>query len=146
MTERVPVSRGQWILGSVWLLGFLAIAGLLVSQVVGGRLNTEAKIEEVWNWYLPLILPTMSLIIGVIAVHAAKPEPTATVTRSAYRLALILSLAYLVLLAVAPIINGTNNVDMLGMSLLWLTPIQTLVGVALGAFFQSRESGEASTT
>ena len=62
---------------------------------------------------------------------------------SFYRLALALSIFYLALVLLTILIQpltGTDTLDLMKRSNLWLGPIQGLVGSALGVLFASKKA------
>ena len=126
----------------VWfsLGGFLAL--LVILQSLLGRFGEG--VNQAWAWFLPTVMPTLSLITSVLVVdmgsgggHAAK-----RVDRYLYLLALWLSVAYLLIVALTFLIQplvGTPILQLMQMSNLWLGPLQGLVAAALGAFFLKGE-------
>ena len=151
MSERIDVSVGQRRLAIIWLAAGAVLVLLLVAQSIGGKFGSEAG--KAWTWLLPLIIPTLSLILGAVAYQATRKPTPATVDRFAYRVSLWLSAFYLLLVlgtVVAPaLISYPSGSDMLAtmqMSNLWLAPVQGLVGIALGVFFVSREAGAGPST
>lgn len=103
-----------------------------------------ANPARLWEWFLPAIVPNLSLIIGVLVYTQRQP---AAVERRAdeflYRLALWLSLLY-VLLLLLPLVffpaTGKSLPELLDISSLWLAAIQGLVTGVMGAFFVRHDS------
>ncbi|MDB4991652.1 MAG: hypothetical protein JWN04_6830, partial [Myxococcaceae bacterium] len=61
-------------LATLWfsVSGFLFV--LVLAQSVSGKWGTQVK--DAWSWLFPTILPTLSLIVGVLAADtSAKAEP-----------------------------------------------------------------------
>jgi hypothetical protein len=128
-------------LALLWFAGGFVIFILLVVQSTFGKFGDEAG--EVWSWFLPTIMPTLSLIVGVLVVDlTSAQDPKKKVDRFIFRLAFSLSLVYLLLvlstLMVQPLTRFAPT-EMLKRSNLWLGPIQGLVAAALGAFFVKSE-------
>ena len=101
--------------------------------------------QEIWAWFTPTIVPTLSLIIGVLASTALEDDGGRTVKRFFYHAAIGLSLAYLIVLLLTMLLEpiaGSHNMDYFHLSNYWLTPIQGLVVAALGALFNSRKKTE----
>ena len=102
--------------------------------------------DAAWSWILPVTLPNLSLIIGVMVASARKSQKgrNEQVSEFVYRLALGLSLFYLAVvlltLLVQPIVD-IEPPDLMKQSNLWLAPLQGLVTAALGAFYISKEQG-----
>ena len=139
MSERVKVSSCQRRLALAWFIGGGLVFLVVVVQTMAGHYGEKTK--AAWSWLLPTIMPTLSLIVG--AVVSQQPQSTATVDRLAYRISMGLSLCYLLLvlatLAVQPF-TGTDPLDLMSTSNLWLGPVQGLLGIALGVFFGSRKT------
>lgn len=140
MSSRIRIAKCQRRLAAVWLLGAGLLVSLMVAQSFGQKFGSHA--EEAWGWLLALVSPILLLIIGVVAAEARKPRPKATVDRFAYKVSLGLSVFYLVLVALTPTVEPLTQLsplETMRVSNLWLAPLHGLVGLALGAFFQSKE-------
>ncbi|HEY9099505.1 MAG TPA: hypothetical protein VIN38_11605 [Thiobacillus sp.] len=92
-----------------------------------------------WDWFLPAIVPNLSLIIGVLVFsHRQRVSGEMLVDTFLYRLAFWLSLLY-VLLLLLPLVffplTGKSLPELLNISRLWLAAIQGLATGVLGAFF-----------
>ncbi|MGH8078327.1 MAG: hypothetical protein ACREPE_13510, partial [Lysobacter sp.] len=107
----------------------------------------EPRSEDAWAWFLPTVMPTLSLIVAVLAADyrvepTADEKPMATVDRRMLRLAVGLSSIYLLLVALSiliqPFLSTTAPLVLMQRSNLWLGPMQGLVAATLGVFFQSR--------
>lgn len=134
-------AAAQWRLASIWLAGGAVILLILVGQSLAGFYG--ARTGDVWSWFLPTVLPTLSLIVGALVSEARAPE-TAVALRPnppVFRLAAGLSLLYLMLVVVSVVaaaILGDRErppLDLLQLSNLWLAPLQGLVAASLGFFF-----------
>jgi hypothetical protein len=138
VSDRLSESATQGRLASVWFAGAALVFTLVLVQTLAGKYGDRAG--TAWGWLMPAILPTLSLITGAIAYNASRPKRDITVNRLAYRVALGLSIFYLLLLLttllVEPLIPVTP-LQILEMSDFWLGPVQGLVGLSLGAFFVS---------
>jgi hypothetical protein len=151
VTDRVPVTVGQQRLATIWGAGAVILVGTVVAQSVGGiyiRIENGIEVDksgEVWKWLVPLLLPTLSLMIGTVASEARKPATSDSANQFAYRMSAVLSLVYYALIAGQLLLaSKSEHLDALTTSSLVLAPVQTLVGLALGAFFVSRAASEAS--
>ncbi len=124
-------------LAMVWFSGSGIIFLLLIIQSNTGRY--PGFTSEVWEWFLPTIMPTLSLIIGVLVLDASeKSSNIKTIDRFLFRLSLSLSIVYLVVVAQTILIKPftlTPALDLMKQSNLWLGPLQGLVAASLGAFF-----------
>ena len=137
---QVPMDKCKRRLGTLWFVGAGLVFFLLLFQSLLGHYGEN--VEEPWGWFLPTILPTLSLIIGVLVMDAlGKGIKTMMVDRFMFRLALGLSAAYLVVVSLTILMqpfSALNPVDLMKQSNLWLGPIQGLVSAAIGAFFVQR--------
>jgi hypothetical protein len=140
----VDIGPCQRRIATVWLLGSGLIYLLVLVQTLFGYYGDDA--ETAWSWILPITLPTLSLIIGVMVAGARKRQKGRNdqVSEFVYRLALGLSLFYLsvvlLTLLVQPIVE-VEPPDLMKQSNLWLAPLQGLVTASLGAFYISKEQG-----
>lgn len=130
-------------LALLWFSGGFVIFVLLVAQSISGKYGEEAS--QVWSWFLPTIMPTLSLIVGVLVVDlTGGQDPEKKVDRFIFRLAFGLSLFYLLLVLSTLMVQPFTTfawTELLKRSNLWLGPIQGLVAAALGAFFVKSERG-----
>src|ERR1044071_2038560 len=64
----IPLEKVRWRLARLWLLmgGFFVV--LLIAQSLMGKYHD--KVQNVWSWALPSIMPTFSLIITVLGANA----------------------------------------------------------------------------
>jgi hypothetical protein len=153
------LARCQWRLAAWWLIGLVLSVGLLILQVSQGTYDakdgtpalnqtTNARevanvktIERAWNWLIPLVIPTFSVIVGGIVHAAGSEKPNLRVRREIYLLATWLSVVYLLLVfTTLAAVNSQNELGAnvwLETSKLWLTPLGSPVGIVLGVFFAS---------
>jgi hypothetical protein len=140
VSDRIDVRVGQQRLALAWLLGGVVV--FLLALMRSSSSPPAVQPEDAWGWALPGILPTLSLIVSTVVLES-KGQDQVTVDRFAYRISLALSAFYLLSMAgilVIPVFLRLNDqAAMLRSSKLWLGPLQGLVGIALGAFFVSRE-------
>lgn len=139
----MTLTRSKWLLAGVWLGGAGLVFIVLVVQSLIGRYGSQS--EEAWAWYLPTVMPTLSLILGVLvsdfrtAPTHAEPAPAAAA--GLLWLGLALSVFYLLLVAVAvlaqPFLQGVAPIELMHRSNLWLGPLQGLTAGVLAAFFRS---------
>ena len=124
-------------LAVVWLLlgGFLML--LVITQSLMGKFGEDLR--DVWSWFLPALLPTLSLIVSALVVDLSTGVGRASrkVDRFLYRLALWLSVVYLLIVAAPLLIQpilAVPNLELIKKTDLWLGPVQGLLGVVLGVF------------
>jgi hypothetical protein len=132
---------------AVWGFGGGLIMLILVVQSLLGHYG--GKVQDVWGWFLPTIMPTLSMIFIVLGYSALEDRLSkAVVRRSYYHAATWLSLVYIVLILltilVQPFASAEKAVELMIMSNLWLGPVQGIVSSALGVMFITKEteSGE----
>lgn len=134
----------KWRLATLWLSGSGVIALILVGQSLAGYY--EPRSGDAWAWFLPTVMPTLSLIVAVLAADYRAPSAPDTqghvVEPKMLRLGIALSSLYLLLVAlsilVQPFLSETAPLVLMQRSNLWLGPFQGLVAAVLGVFFQSR--------
>lgn len=138
---RVPVVRCQQRLLILWVsLFILAVVMLLVQSTPQGVYYRQAS--DIWDWFLPIVIPTVSLMVGTFIAQAREEESSATVSRISYLLAFGSSLLFFVLiLGLLLAFAGSDDVmaELKKLSKL-VAAMQTLVGISLGAFFVSKKS------
>lgn len=132
-------------LAILWFTGAGLIFAGVLAQTVSGRYGDRA--DEAWGWLMPTIMPTLSLIIGVLAISARKTMPAdVTVDRFFFRLSYGLSAGYLAVVAATLLLQPLSPwgpLELMQRSNLWLGPLQGLVAASLGAFF-FRQDDDAS--
>jgi hypothetical protein len=147
---RLPIRKCKVWLASIWFLGTGVIFVILFFQSVGGVYEPLTK--DVWEWFLPNLMPTLSLIVGILALDAVgKVIQKQTVDRFFFRLTLGLSGCYLILMVVTILSllrwPGPNEkIAFLKMSSLWLGPFQGLVTASLGVFFVNKAQPDDQQT
>lgn len=137
----VAMTAARKKLAILWFVGAgLTFIALLILTTFGNN----GQFAVLWDWFLPAVTPNLSLIVGVmfndIRHQAAKGE---SVESFMYRLALWLSLVYLLLLFITPLLSPFTDVPLdtyLQNSKLPLSLVQALATTALGAFYVQRES------
>lgn len=125
----------RWLSGS-WILFSLALGAILFVQsemfeVYGGN---EA---EVWDWFVHAVVPTATLMLGVVMVDVAgKAEKDKRVDVFVFGVALVLSVVYLLaVLAVLVLAALKYSLDPVAGSERYLPVLHGLVSTAIGAFF-----------
>jgi cobalamin synthase len=101
--------------------------------------SSVVELDGLWGWFLPAVVPNLSLIIGVLVyTQRQQTQPEMHVDAFLYRLTLGLSLLY-VLLLLLPLLffplTGKSLPKLLDISRLWLAAVQALTTGAMGAFF-----------
>ena len=121
----------------VWFTG----AAILFLFVFGLSLNSPSA-SAVWAWFLPTVMPNLSLIVGVwVADTRAGGVPDHTIDPFMYRIAAGLSGFYLLLIAVLFLLHPYSALGLtswLQSSQFWLAAVQGLASLAMGAFYVQR--------
>jgi hypothetical protein len=140
---RTSWAKGKKYLATLWYAGSGAMFLVILIQSIIGRYGEN--VNEVWEWFLPTILPTLSLIISILVMDTlGKGTKIKTVDKFMFRLALSISALYLAVLASTILMSPFASlppVALMKQSTLWLAPFQGLVTAALGAFFMGGKHG-----
>jgi hypothetical protein len=136
----------QQSIALIWVVGGCLLSGLLIAQLAAGKYEDKAKL--VVEWFVPLVLPTVSLTLTtVVATAKGAPRALELVDRFAFRMVWALSLMYLLIVAGVMVFSGTGSATEAVESLSACNPIvagvQGVVGVALGAFFVKTSEGKS---
>ena len=121
----------------IWFCGAGFTFFLLILQALLG--HYQNAYPDVFGWFLPSVMPTISLIAGVwITQSKGKMIAIATPDKNLFSLTKWLSVAYLLTLALTIMIQPFSSfhpLDLMKMSHIWLGPFQGLVVATMGAFF-----------
>ena len=138
---QVSMMRCKRRLGALWFAWSAFLFILLTLQTVFGRYGSSA--DEAWGWLMPGILPTLSLIVGVLVMDAlGKSVKVKSVDSYFFWLTFALCSFYLLMVTLSILLQPFATLDALALlkqSNLWLGPLQGLVSAALVAFFTKRE-------
>jgi hypothetical protein len=143
-TERIDLEQARKLIAKIWFIGGGISFFLVMLQSIMGRFAGIA--QEIWAWFTPTIVPTLGLIVGVLASTAAEDDSGRTVKRFFFRAALWLSIGYLAILLLTMLLEpiaGSHDMNYYHFANYWLTPIQGLVVASLGALFNSRKKTDA---
>src|SRR5215472_12482755 len=148
MSIQVPVPDCQRKLGVLWFsVAALLFLFLVIQSVVGVyRYRTETGLQDLtsdaWGWFLPTLMPTLSLIVAVFATDVGRSgSAIPTVDRFFFRIAFSLSVLYLIVVVMSLLgttLFSTDPLSDLKTSNLWLGPLQGLASASIGAFFVKR--------
>jgi hypothetical protein len=141
ITMKISTAKCKKRLATLWLLSSLLLFFLLILQTIFG--HYEDNISEAWGWLLPTVMPTLSLIISVLVMDAlGKGVTIKTVDRFLYRISFALSSVYLLLVALAILLQPFTPLSplrLMNQSNLWLGPLQGLVAASMGVIFVKKE-------
>jgi hypothetical protein len=133
----VTMAYCKRLLAIIWFCGAGLLFFLVLLQTVLGRYGGRAS--DVWGWLLPTVMPTLSLVIGVLAMDAlGKGVKSMEAEPFLFKLTFGISLAYLVavlLIILLQPLSPLSPFDLMNQANLWLGPFQGLVAAAMGAFF-----------
>jgi len=143
MSEMISSRVARKRLAILWTVGGLFLFFVLILQSVFGRFGD--RIEDAWSWFLPTLMPTLSLILGVLTLDATSGGGEGKMgDRFFFRLAFGLSAVYLIVVGMTLFLQPftqTPLLDLMDRSNLWLGPLQGLVAAVLGIFFVKGERG-----
>ena len=142
----MPSTTFQRQLAILWFGAAAPLTALLAVGTLTGKLLDPAP---VWQWYAPLVAPTLLLMLGTLRAEAVAPTAASTFY---FRLCRALSLFYwlcLYLTVGAGLwIQASDALhplpDTLKKGTLFLAILQGLAGYALGAFFTSPPAAKAA--
>ncbi len=121
-----------------WFTGSGIVFILILLQTLFGKFSGQE--EKAWGWFLPTVMPTLSLIIAVLVaeVKQGSTSDKKEVNLFFYKLTMGLSSIYFIILLMPLLIQpfiSISILDLLVLSNLWLGPLQGLVTASLGVFF-----------
>ena len=153
---KVPIDQCKKSLASLWGVAFVMFFFLMLYETQAGPLGDQQ--QPAWGWIFQNLLPTLSLIVGVLGADATKPRSARrTVDRFFFRIALGASAIYLatmmltfVLSAVSFFHDGEGDsawkpLEAMQNSAIYLGPLQGLTAAALGVFFTKQDSSPVPT-
>jgi hypothetical protein len=136
----VSLAKTRTTLARLWLGGSGSSALILVViSILHGRPDAA---REVWSWFIPLVLPTIGLMVGVLGAAALSEQKETYVRNSFADIAFWLSVAYLALISLTILLEPFSPIrgaELHGMSNYWIGPFQGLVVAALGYLFTSEK-------
>jgi hypothetical protein len=141
--NKLTLATSRRRLAMVWFGGAAVVFVLFLGMSLAGPFRNER--QDAWGWLLPGIVPTLSLVIGILIAQDKDPGSAGrTVNPFLFRLSVGLSVFYLgvllVTLLVIPMVTAQDQaLDYLKTSNLWLAPVQGLAAAGLGAFFTGGE-------
>ncbi|KAA6457190.1 hypothetical protein DYQ86_22900 [Acidobacteria bacterium AB60] len=147
--QSIALETVQYRLAILWFVGSALVFVLVIYQSLAGVYAD--RVQDVWKWLLPTLMPTLTMIVTVAAANAFKSGASAIIVRKTfYRIAFGLSACYLglilfVLLSLPAFHRMVSDqIESLHTSNLWIGPLQGIVASALGVLFASKKtpSGE----
>lgn len=129
------MKRCRRTLALIWMVGAGVLFLILILQTMFGKYQQP---QEAFNWLMPTLLPTLTLIVGVFVAERSEGADEAEADSFKYRLALWLSVAYLLIVSLTIFIEPFSDMEaeqLMKTSNLWLSPMQGLVAAVVGIFF-----------
>ncbi len=137
----IPLNKVRTSILRIWLIGAgMSTLILVVTSILRG--NADAA-RDVWSWFLPLVLPTIGLMVGVVGAAALVKNGERNVRNDFFNIAWWLSIAYLFILSLTILLEPLSPLkgsELYGVSNYWMGPFQGLVIAALGYVFTSGEN------
>src|SRR5262245_40106702 len=135
----------RWKLARIWLIMSGSLFLLLIIQSVMGKY--AGKVQNVWGWALPSIMPTLSVIVTVLGAGAIEPDKKekTKVKKHFYLTVYWLSVVYLSIVlgtVLAEPFTPFDSVELLNLSNFWLGPFQGLVASAMAVLFFTKKARE----
>jgi hypothetical protein len=123
----------------MWFLAGGILFIILFVQTLSGHYGKEADVA--WAWFLPTVLPTLSVIVGVVVSESfGKAGKDGTIGRFPLRVTVALSILYLLAVTAVFLWDQANQLPLMKVANLGLGPLQGLVAAAIGAFFSRTSS------
>ena len=134
---KVSMKQCKKRLAMVWLIGAGFLFFIVLVQTLLGRYGDNTS--EVWGWTLPTIMPTLSLIIGVLVMDALGKgyeidEIDAFLFRMTFGISIFYLFAVLLVIFIQPF-SSLPPLVLMSQSNFWLAPFQGIVAATMGAFF-----------
>jgi hypothetical protein len=142
MSKKIELATSRRKLAVLWGIAFAVFTVFLIAQTAADVFGSHAN--RAWGWFLPTILPTLTLIFGTIAYQVQHPTPRQRVDGFAYSCALWASGFYLLLVAATLLLqrasSSLTSLEWLERSNLYLGPVQGLTALAVSVFFQTADA------
>lgn len=136
----IPLRSARQHLALIWFIG--AVPLFLFVLVLS--LTAPQQGTEVWSWFLPTVMPNLSLIVGVwVSESRAGGAEDGSADSFMYRITAGLSVFYLLIIAGLFLLHPYYEHGLgawLKASQPWLATLQGLVSLAMGAFYVRRSA------
>jgi len=140
----VEMKHCQRRIATLWFGVAGVIALIMIFQTLLGH---YADPGAAWAWLVPNLVPTLSLIIGVLVAESLSDAKQRMADAFLYRVCLGVSAFYLLsilmILLLQPFSSGPAAELMKQGQQFWIGPVQGLATASLGAFFV--RAGPAAT-
>jgi len=139
--QRVGIEKARNSLATIWFSGAGIAFIILTAQSALGKFGDA--VQEVWAWFVPTMMPTLALMVGVIGGTALQEAgDRRAVKRFFFRLSKALSIFYVAVVLMTLLIepfSSVEGVQLFNISNYWLAPLQGLVVAAITVLFTSQE-------
>ena len=129
----ISITSGRRRLFALWTISCGLLFLLLITQSI---LNPDAdQARAQWEWFLPSVMPTLSLIVGVFV---STERSSGNLDIMIYRVAFWGSVLYLMMVSIVPTSRPfqlQTPAEIMRMSHLWQGPFQGITAAAVGVFF-----------
>jgi hypothetical protein len=151
--KKIHIGIAKKRLSILWLSIFTILFAIVFVQSLLGTFdekdqngNLVSRNKELWSWFLPTILPTITMMIAVFVSDAMGiAQKVNFVDRFFFRLTFFLSCLYLFMILITMVTAQWASqwpIETLKSSNLWLGPLQALAAGSLVIFFRLKESKE----
>jgi len=134
---KISMDYAKRRLSIVWITGTVFLFILIIIQTVFGHYGDKAK--DAWSWFLPSVMPVLSLIISILISDAlGKSVKQKSTDKFLFRITICLSILYLIIVSLSVFLQPFSSlapIELLQTSNIWIAPLQGIVVGALGAFF-----------
>ena len=140
-TDFMPLDNARWRLTYLWFPAAGVPFLIMIIQSALGKFGTD--IQAAWSWFLPNVMPTLTLILGVLASVAFEASGSREVRRPFFLLSYALSAVYLGVLTLTmflQVFSSMKAVEFMSVSSFWLTPLQSLAAGAIGVLFTTQKT------
>ena len=138
---RLAMAKCRMNLMILWLSGSLVFLLIIWLQVALGHYGSNGR--EAFEWFIPVVTPTLSLVVGVWAQSAIKTQKESVlIGKRVYSIAVIVSGVYfgfiLLTILIEPFV-AKAPIDFLKESSLVFGILQGVVTAVMGIFFSQKE-------
>ncbi|QDU09436.1 hypothetical protein [Gimesia aquarii] len=148
MTDRILLAEARWGLSKIWFFWGGMLFTIIVVQSIFGRYGEQVK--EAWSWFIPTIIPTLSLMMGVLGAEAMlSGDDVRNVKKNFYIITWWLSFGYLLILSITILLEPfapMNVIELYLLSNFWLSPLQGIVGGGIALLFTSQRKESSPNT
>src|ERR1051326_4090724 len=106
----VPLEQARAKLAGIWFIGSGAVFIILVVQSILGKFG--GRLQEVWAWFVPNVLPTLALMLGILGANAlTAAQDKRQVKEFFFKLSKYLSIFYVAILALTILLEPLSRME-----------------------------------